>query len=137
MRGSHILVERNQDYWEQGLPYLDAVNFQDTSASIVGLQRLATGELDYVGQLSPNDIRPIENNTDIKLYRATVGRWYSLQWHVYEAPFDNVNLRRAIAHAIDRKRIVEITMAGKAEIANGPPPPGLWWYDETIKRLLL
>lgn len=133
VRGSHILVERNKDYWEKGLPYLDAVNFQDTSASIVGLQRLGTGELDYVGQLSPNDIRPIENNTDIKLYRATVGRWYSLQWHVYEAPFDNINLRRAIAHAIDRKRIVEITMAGKAEIANGPTPPGLWWYDESIK----
>lgn len=133
VRGSHILVERNKDYWEPGLPYLDAVNFQDTSASIVGLQRLGTGELDYVGQLSPNDIRPIENNSDIKLYRATVGRWYSLQWHVYEPPFDNVNLRRAVAHAIDRKRIVEITMAGKAEIANGPTPPGLWWYDKSIE----
>lgn len=133
VRGSHILVERNKDYWEQGLPYLDAVNFQDTSASVVGLQRLGTGELDYVGQLSPNDIRPIANNNDINLYRATVGRWYSLQWHVYEAPFDNINLRKAVAHAIDRKRIVEITMAGKAEIANGPTPPGLWWYDDSIK----
>lgn len=133
VRGSHILVERNKDYWEKGLPYLDAVKFKDTSASVVGLQSLGNGELDYVGQLSPNDIRPITNNSDINLYRATVGRWYSLQWHVYEPPFDNINLRRAIAHAIDRKKIVEITMAGKAEIANGPTPPGLWWYDASIK----
>lgn len=133
VRGSHITVERNDQYWETGLPYLDAVHFKDTSGSVVGLQRLKTGELDYVGQLSPNDVRPIENDQNIELHRATVGRWYSLQWHVYEPPFDNLDLRRAIAHAIDRERIVGITMAGKAEIANGPTPPGLWWYDGSIK----
>lgn len=133
VRGSHIIVEKNANYWEEGLPHLDAVHFKDTSNSIVGLQRLKTGELDYVGQLSPNDVRPIEGDSNIELHRASVGRWYSLQWHLYEPPFDNVNLRRAIAHAIDRERIVQITMAGKADIANGPTPPGLWWYDKSIQ----
>ena len=51
VRGSHILVERNKDYWEKGLPYLAAVKFKDTSASVVGLQSLGNGELDDVGQL--------------------------------------------------------------------------------------
>lgn len=133
VRGSHITVERNNDYWEPGLPYLDRIVFRDIAGAVVAIQQLITGELDYVGQLSPNDIRPIEGKQGIDLYPITVGRWYSLQWHVYEPPFDNATLRQAVAHAIDRERIVEITMAGKAEVADGPTPPGLWWYDADIK----
>jgi len=135
LRGSHILVERNDAYWEPDLPYLDAIRFKDTSNSVVGLQRLVTGELDFVGQLSPTDIRPIEGNDSINLYPVRVGRWYSLQWHVYEPPFNDVNMRKAVAHAIDRDHIAGIVMAGKAEIANGPTPPGLWWFDPSIEGL--
>jgi peptide/nickel transport system substrate-binding protein len=133
VRGSHITLERNPNYWEKGLPYLDKVVFQDISGSVVGLQRLITGELDYVGQLAPNDIRPIENSDKLDLYPITVGRWYSLQWHWNEPPFNNSDLRKAIAYAIDRKRIVDITMDGKANVANGPTPSALWWFDPNIK----
>lgn len=133
VRGSHVTVERNAAYWEDGKPYLDKVVFRDISGSVVGLQRLLTGELDYVGQLAPNDIKPIEDNDKLDLYPITVGRWYSLQWHWDKPPFNNSDLRKAIAHAIDRKRVVEITMAGKANLANGPTPPGLWWFDPDIE----
>ena len=37
----------------------------------------------------------------LALYPISVGRWYSLQWHTYEPPFDNAKLRQAVAHAID------------------------------------
>ena len=133
VRGSHITVERNPQYWEQGRPYLDKVVFRDVSGSVVGIQRLITGELDYVGQLSPNDIRPLDGKDGVDLFPITVGRWYSLQWHVYEPPFNDANLRKAIAHAIDRKKIVAITMAGKATIADSPTPPGLWWHEANIE----
>jgi peptide/nickel transport system substrate-binding protein len=133
VRGSHIIVERNDDYWEDGLPHLDRVVFSDIAGAVVGIQRLITGEIDYISGLSPQNILKIEDNKDIGLYPITVGQWYSLQWHWYEPPFDNSDLRKAIAHAIDRDRLSEITMAGKARIANGPTPPGLWWYDKTIK----
>jgi peptide/nickel transport system substrate-binding protein len=62
-----------------------------------------------------------------------VGRWYSLQWHVYEPPFDNLKLRQAVAHAIDRKRLNDILMMGKGSVSNGPTPAGLWWYDPNVK----
>ena len=63
----------------------------------------------------------------------TVGRWYFLQWHVNEPPFDNAKLRQAFAHAIDRKPLNEITMRGQGMISDGPTPPGLWWYDPDLK----
>ena len=133
VRGSHITVERNPDYWEEGLPYLDRIEFKDISGAVVGVQRLKTGEIDYAGQLSPNDVRAIEGSPGIMLHPINVGRWYSVQWQWDVPPFDNPDLRKAIAHAIDRDHIVAITMAGKAATASGPTPPGLWWYDPGLE----
>ena len=133
VRGSQVTLEKNPNYWEKGLPYLDRIVVRDLAGSVVGLQRLLTGEIDYVGELTPSDVVPLERRTDIVLAPIKVGRWYFLQWHVNAAPFDNAKLRLAFAHAIDRRRINEITMRGKGTVSNGPTPEGLWWYDPSIK----
>ena len=106
---------------------------QDLAGSVIGVERLLTGEIDYVDQLTPVDALPIEKRPGIVLKPITVGRWYFLQWHVSEPPFDNLKLRQAFAHAIDRDRLNEITMRGQGTISNGPTPPGLWWYDPNLK----
>jgi peptide/nickel transport system substrate-binding protein len=133
VRGSQVTLEKNPNYWETGLPYLDRIVFRDLAGSVVGLQRLLTSEIDYVGELTPSDVVPLERRTDIVLAPIKVGRWYFLQWHVNAAPFDNAKLRLAFAHAIDRGRINDITMRGKGTLSNGPTPEGLWWYDPSIK----
>jgi peptide/nickel transport system substrate-binding protein len=132
-RGNHITVERNPNYWEPNKPYLDRIVFNDISGSIVGIQRLITGELDFVAELSPQDVRQIEGRKVIRLDPSPVGRWYSLQWQVDKAPFNNPMLRQAVAHAIDRKRLVDILMQGKASIAEGPTPKVLWWFDPDLR----
>ncbi len=133
VRGNHIALERNPDYWQKGLPYLDKIVFSDLAGSVVGVQRLLTGEIDYVGDLGPQDVRQLEGKPGIALAPITVGRWYSLQWHMDEPPFNNPKLRQAVAHAIDRGRINEIVMRGKGTVSDGPTPDGLWWYDAGIK----
>ena len=57
MRGSQVTLEKNPTYWEKGLPYLDRIVVRDLAGSVVGLQRLLTGEIDYVGELTPSDVR--------------------------------------------------------------------------------
>lgn len=133
VRGSHINLDRNPNYWESGKPYLDRIVFRDISGSVVGIQRLLTGEIDFVPELSPQEVKPIEGRPRIRLLPITVGRWYSLQWHWYEPPFNNAKLRHAIAHAIDRQRLIQIVMDGRGTLSEGPTPEGLWWYDPSIK----
>lgn len=133
VRGSQISVERNPKYWEAGKPYLDHVVFRDISGAVVGVQRLVTGEVDFVGELSPQDTKQLQGRSNITLAPITVGRWYSLQWHMFEEPFNNEKLRQAISHGIDRARINDIVMEGKGTISEGPTPAGLWWYDPAIR----
>lgn len=132
-RGSRVVLERNPNYWQAGLPYLDRIVVQDLAGSIIGVQRLLTDEIDYMDQLTPADVLPIEKRPGIVLKPITVGRWYFLQWHVNEPPFDNPKLRQAFAHAIDRARLNEITMRGQGTVSDGPTPAGLWWYDPELK----
>jgi peptide/nickel transport system substrate-binding protein len=132
-RGSRVVLERNADYWQPGRPYLDRIVVQDLAGSIIGVQRLLTSEIDYVDQLTPADVLPIQNRAGIVLKPIKVGRWYFLQWHVNHPPFDNPKLRQAFAHAIDRNRLNEIAMRGQGTVSNGATPPGLWWYDPDLK----
>jgi peptide/nickel transport system substrate-binding protein len=132
-RGSRVVLERNPNYWQKGQPYLDRIIVQDLAGSVIGVQRLWTGEIDYVDQLTPSDVLPMEKRSGIVLKPITVGRWYFLQWHMNEPPFDNAKLRQAFAHAIDRNRLNEITMRGQGMISDGPTPPGLWWHDPDLK----
>lgn len=133
VRSSHIAVDKNPSYWEKGKPYLDKVVFRDISDAVVGAQRLLTGELDFVGELSPTSVAPIKDKAGIKLAPITVGRWYSLQWRMDKPPFDNAKLRQAISHAVDRKRINDIVMGGQGAVSDTATPPGLWWHDASIK----
>lgn len=135
VRGSQLRLERNPDYWEKQLPYLEKITFSDIGGSVAGVQRLITGEVDFVPDLSPQDIRQIETRPGIRLTPIEIGRWYSLQWQVDRPPFNNLKLRQAIAHAIDRKRINDIVMRGKGTVSDSPTPAGLWWSDPTIKSL--
>jgi peptide/nickel transport system substrate-binding protein len=77
VRGSQLALERNASYWEKGLPYLDKITFKDIGGSVAGTQRLITGEIDFVPDLSPQEIRQIETRPNIRLMPINIGRWYS------------------------------------------------------------
>jgi peptide/nickel transport system substrate-binding protein len=127
-----IVLEKNPDYWEKGKPYLDRVIFQLVANSTIVVPRLMTKELDAVAQLSPFDIRSLERNQNIKLYPTPGAKWISLQMDNAQAPFNDVRVRKAIAYGLDRPKIVETVTGGKGTLANGPTPPGLWWYDPNL-----
>ncbi len=126
-------MEKNPNHREAGTPYLDRIIFLQTSNPLVGVLRLMTKELDFVAALAPLDVRPLEGRAGIKLARSPGNRWMAMQMRIDRPPFDYVKLRQAIADALDRKRIVDIVMAGKADIAEGPTPPGLWWFNPALK----
>lgn len=129
-QGSHITLERNPNYWDADNVYLDKIVYQTLPNQILGLRRLQIGEIDFVGSLGPGELRQIPSDSDVVVEKLPLGRWYALQWQVDNPPFDDLTLRRAIAHAIDRDRINQVAMDGQGTIANGIlPPTGVWWAD--------
>jgi ABC-type transport system substrate-binding protein len=103
-RGSSLRVVRHDGYFRQGLPYLDAVEWTYNMQPLPQTLRFEQGQLDVIRDL-----------TDVDLARfVTDPRWrgfvvvqadtkvYGEAMNTHVAPFDNVEVRRAVAAAIDR-----------------------------------
>ena len=128
VQGTNITLTRNPEYWRKGEPHLDSVVFRTVASAVLGLQRVSIGEIDIMGALGPAEVKQIDPRT-ASAVKLPVGRWYALQWQVDKAPFNDIKLRMAIAHAIDRNRMNQIIFDGQGLIADGTSPPGLWYSN--------
>ncbi|MCA0025298.1 ABC transporter substrate-binding protein [Mesorhizobium sp. B2-5-12] len=127
VRGSRIALTKNDSYWQKGMPYLDGITFHDIPTNVVGIQRMAIGELDFISQLDPLDTRLSKASPDIELVPSKGGVWYSYQWRWDAEPYNKPELRQAIAHGLNRDRINQIIWAGQGKISDSFTPDGLWW----------
>ncbi|MEQ1954853.1 ABC transporter substrate-binding protein [Mesorhizobium sp. CN2-181] len=127
VRGSHLTVERNPDYWDQGKPYLDEITFRflpDAGARAIALQ---TGEAHYAPLLAIPlvEAKRIEASADSPLSIERSG-WdsiapiYFLNLNLEREFFKDVRVRKAIAHALDRKLLANNGFFGYAKPATGP-----------------
>ncbi len=124
-----IVVTRNPDYWKPGRPYLDGIEYPiipDVStrnlAFIAGKSDIAIGVTmpvlkDFKSQAPQAICEEVSSNVNRNLL---INR--------DAPPFDNPDLRRAMALSLDRKAFIEIITDGQGAIGGvmQPPPNGLW-----------
>lgn len=139
VKGSHVRLERNPNYWQKGQPYVDGVVFKfisDASARTVALE---AGELDVVlGSGIP--LSSLNRFTDKSKYTINLddGRYLSTifltQFNVRRAHFSDKRVRQAFAHAIDRNALLKIVFLGYGKAATGPVPSSVVNYYSSDTR---
>jgi peptide/nickel transport system substrate-binding protein len=126
-----IKITRNPDYWKKDRPYLDGVEF--TIMREIGPRNLAffAGKFDVgspYGVTPPTlkDFKEQAPQAHCQMDVVNVPRTMLINMH--KPPFDNIELRRAMGLAIDRKAFVEIITQGVGHIGATmlPPPEGVW-----------
>ncbi len=112
--GERLLVTRNENYWDKGKPYLDAIVMQGVTEPSSRLAMLRTGETDLIYGIgvTGSDIPVIERSPGLKLLRREDGSTYILQINPTKPPFDNKALRQALAYAVDREGFVQVVLSG-------------------------
>jgi peptide/nickel transport system substrate-binding protein len=125
-----IVLEANPDYWraDEGLPYLDGIRFVQIPDPTVKLTNLQTGEVDWVDGVPPQRLAELESDDSVVLERVPGGDYHYFALNENREPFDNVDVRRAIAMAIDRGEIAEAAQFGAAEANQTAIPEGNFWY---------
>ena len=139
VRGSHIILERNADYCDAGKPYLDQIVVRfvpDGAARAAGFE---TGEFDIGGDnpIPLSDLERVKGLPNIGIDSRgyeTKGDQTQLIFNLDNTYLKDVKVRRAIAHAIDLKVILNTVWYGYGHISPAPVSTFLSRYhDDTIK----
>ena len=130
--GQRLVFERNADYWNNGLPYLDKITFEIGQEPIVALLRLQQGEVDVPGDgIPPAKFQEVMADPAQKERVVEGGQLHTgyITMNTTMAPFDNVKVRQAVNMAINKDRIVQL-INNRAVPANQPLPPSMPGYDK-------
>ena len=109
-----IVVKKNADYWQEGLPYLDEVTFKIINSPDTALIDLRGGSIDIYPYLT--DSQASELKDSFRILAAPSNVVQALFLNNAEAPLDNVKVRQAICYALDKDSVNEFVMGG-----NGTP----------------
>ena len=133
-----ITLARNRDYWKPGRPYLDGIEF--TIIRDVSTAHLAfvAGKLDWIGTSIPllKDIKREAPEAVCELTSGGISR--NLIVNRDAPPFDNPDMRRAMALSLDRKAFIDIISEGQGDIGGvmQPLPEGVWGMPEHVMKTL-
>ncbi len=128
-----IVLEKNDDYWKEGLPKLDKLIFEVIPDNAARLIALRSGDIDIMDGLNPDDAEGIETDDELTLHAREENNFGYVGFNVQKEPLDNATLRQALSHAIDREAIVEALYAGYGSVAKNPLPPSYLGYNDDVE----
>lgn len=118
-----ISFVKNENYWQEGKPYIDELVYSLVTEDTQLVQQLQSGQLDAIDQVNPANVEELKANSDVSVLES--GGWAIEQvfFNTLDEHFADRNVRRAVAHALDREGIAQATTFGLAEVANSLIPP--------------
>jgi peptide/nickel transport system substrate-binding protein len=136
-----IKLTRNPDYWKPGLPYLDGIEYPIIKNMSTAVLALVSGKFDMIWpySLTAPLLKDVQSQMPQAICEMTPnGTNAHLLINRDKPPFDNLELRRAMALSLDRKAFIDILDQGHGDIGGvlQPPPEGLWGMPpELLKQV--
>jgi peptide/nickel transport system substrate-binding protein len=136
-----IKVTRNLDYWKKDRPYLDGIEYTIIKNVSTGVLTFLAGKVDltspyYLQVPVVNDVKSQAPDAICNLVPVNVNR--NVMMNREAAPFNDPDLRRAVALSLDRKAFVDTLTMGKGDFGGvmQPPPEGIWGMPPDMLRTL-
>jgi peptide/nickel transport system substrate-binding protein len=138
-RGQFIVLEKNPDYWDAGKPNLDRVIFRIMTDAGARSAAIESGAVD-IGFFSPISLAEADRLKKLPNIEVTTKGYeyaspmFFMELNLRKKPLDDVRVRRAMAHAIDRKFIIDNIFLGYAEPVTGPIQSSSKFYTKDTKQ---
>lgn len=120
-RGNVLRYVRNENYWQEGKPYLDAVTIQIVPDGNIRTAMLESGEVDRITGINPFILPRLEANPniDVRIAPSVVQRYISLD---NTSPhLRSRNVRQALNYAIDKAGIIQAVYNNSGAILSRAP----------------
>ncbi|OPY51756.1 MAG: putative ABC transporter periplasmic-binding protein [Methanosaeta sp. PtaU1.Bin112] len=120
-------VVRNDDYWGDK-PKLDGAVLYFVSDPMTRAMQLEGGDVDIALGIPQTEVENLKSQSDLEVLSEVTLRENLIYINMKKAPFDNLLVRQALNHAIDRQVIVDTALEGVGGIAAiGPLSSGDKW----------
>lgn len=119
--GTRWVMERNPNYFKEGLPYLDKVTWNLLEDDFARVRALESGGFDWISRVPLGLIDVIDGQDALKTSLTPPGgfQWF-LSFNTSAGfPFDDARFRQALVWALDATRIIQLAFFGKARKAEG------------------
>lgn len=128
-----LVLERYDDYWGHKA-YIDRLVLRPVRDATVRFTALRAGDVDIVARTPLEWVRQVIKGKvkGIKFVAATHAEFRSVEFNVAAPPFDNRKMRLAVAHAIDKKLLLQAGFFGFGEVTDQKYPKGHAWYMEGL-----
>ena len=133
-RGQALTMVRNDDYWGDFDGNIQTLIFQPIADPAARLQALQNSEIQGYDLVDPQDYETIDGDENLQLLNRppfTVGY---VGFNQATAPLDQLEVRQAIAHSINRQEVVDAFYAGQGEVAHQFMPPDLFGYADDVTQ---
>lgn len=132
-RNESVTLEKNADYWQEGLPKLNRVIITVIPENTARFTALQNGEIDLMEGVNPDDLTALESNAELqKIVRPSFNVGY-LGFNVKKKPFDDPKVRVALNHAVNKEGIIQAFYGGLAEMAVNPMPPTTLGFNKDVQ----
>src|SRR5438128_665681 len=137
----HIWLTRNPDYWKKDRPYLDGIEYTISKNRSTVILAFVAGkyELTFAGSVTIPLMKDIQNQMPEAVCESNPGSVNTnLIVNRDAPPFDNPELRQAMALSLDRKAFVDILTEGQGYLGGvlQPPPGGSWGMPADVLQTL-
>lgn len=110
----HVVLEANAEYW-RGAPAIDRVVWRPIPDATARITALITGEVQLIEGVPADLAQLLQQGDEVDLVQvASGGLTIYLGLMSDKAPLDNIKVRQALNHAVDRQGIVENILKGLA-----------------------
>lgn len=144
--GERVVLKRNENYWDKELPHLDEVQLLTIPEPASQISALTSGTLDLIFQIGVESLAALQNVPDVVVLESKQGIYPVFVMHVADKPFDDVRVRQAFKHAVDRPALLKAMLQDRGVVGNDQPigPNTPFWADvkpleynvEKAKKLL-
>jgi peptide/nickel transport system substrate-binding protein len=137
MRGDHITLTKNPNYWQPGLPHFDTLIFRRVPNPTAAVSALEQGGV----QLFMSDIPPVNaqslkaSKTVTTLAPSVLARTLDLWPNLRNKPLSDLKVRKALSLAVDRPRMVTSIGFDQTVTARGPIGSGSPYFDKSLPEL--
>ena len=128
-----IVLAKNENYWQEGLPYLDEVDFKIVGSADTALLELQGGSIDIYAYLTDSQANELKDSFNVISSPSNVVQALFLN-NDYE-PLSDVKVRQAICYALDKDMVNEFVAGGNGTLISSAMLPTLKDYYEDLNDL--